>query len=78
MRGVAFVHGPRDSTWLDNQAVGVRSLAPPSSFMAGIGTLSVHAGNNPDEWKCKAMWPPIVTSTTYKRSIMEPEILYTT
>ncbi|XP_003387879.1 PREDICTED: cystathionine gamma-lyase-like [Amphimedon queenslandica] len=39
--------------------------------MAGIGTLSVHAGNNPDEWKCKAMWPPIVTSTTYKRSIVE-------
>lgn len=34
---------------------------------AKFGTLAIHAGQSPDQWKCKAVIPPITTSTTYKQ-----------
>ena len=41
----------------------------------GIGTVSVHGGSDPDQWKCKAMWPPIISSTTYKQSVIESRLV---
>ena len=34
---------------------------------AKFGTLAIHAGQSRDQWKCKAVMPPITTSTTYKQ-----------
>ena len=34
---------------------------------AHFGTDVVHAGQDPDQWKCKALVPPVFTSTTFKQ-----------
>ena len=32
-----------------------------------FGTRAIHEGQDPDQWGCKAIVPPIFTSTTYKQ-----------
>ena len=32
-----------------------------------FGTLAVHAGQDPKQWNCRAVVPPIFTTTTYQQ-----------
>lgn len=33
----------------------------------GFATAAIHVGQDPSKWKCNAVVPPIVTSTTFKQ-----------
>ena len=32
-----------------------------------FGTNAIHVGQDPEQWNCKALVPPIFTTTTYKQ-----------
>ena len=32
-----------------------------------FGTKAIHTGQEPEQWECKALVPPIFTATTYKQ-----------
>lgn len=32
-----------------------------------FGTKAIHVGQDPEQWNCKALVPPIFTATTYKQ-----------
>lgn len=33
----------------------------------GFATIAIHTGQDPDQWNCAAVVPPIVTATTFKQ-----------
>ena len=36
-------------------------------FGTNRGTNAIHVGQDPEQWNCKALVPPIFTTTTYKQ-----------